>query len=120
MKRTIWQVIFVTVMVFLFSAPAHATSSLFFGGGGYQVDLEIGHTDHPVIASVNFHAPGDPHGVLLRTGFEVTIFDTNERELLLHYKGDKRLPPFTLSVHGDEATLESGSERVSSTFNWEM
>ena len=43
---------------------AHATSSLSFDGGGYVLDLEIGDTDRPVVASVTFHRQGDAQGVV--------------------------------------------------------
>lgn len=47
------------------AAPAHATGSLIFEGGGYVVDLTIGLTQVPVVASVRFHRPSDQRGVLL-------------------------------------------------------
>jgi hypothetical protein len=120
MKKIAGSALVATLLALLLSAVAHATSSLSFEGGGYWLDLEIGHTDQPVIASVSFHAPGDQQGVVLRTGLGVETFDTKRKELLLVYEGSDSVPPFTLSVHGEKATLETGSERVSSTFNWEM
>jgi hypothetical protein len=51
-----------------FCLAAHATSSLSFDGGGYVLDLEIGDTDRPVVASVTFHRQGDAQGVLSCAG----------------------------------------------------
>lgn len=109
------------LLALFFSAAAHATSSLSFQGGGYWLDFEVGDTDRSVIASIKFHAPGDRQGVLLRTDFLVKTFDTERKELLLVYEGsDQRVPPFTLSVHAETATLDIGGNRVTSTFSWEM
>lgn len=108
------------LLILFLSAVVHATSSLFFEGGGYALDLEIGYTDRPVIGRVKFRAPGDRQGVVLRNDLLMRTLDTERKELLLVYKGDRRVSPFTLSVHGEKATLEIGGGRVSSTFSWEM
>lgn len=105
----------------LVAVVAHATSSLSFDGGGYRLDMEIGHTDHPVVASVTFHAPGDPQGVVLRGNFRVASFDTARKELIIEYKGnDPRVEPFTLVVHGEKAILRIGRARFESAFSWLM
>ena len=113
---------FLIATLVLLCGVAHATSSLSFEGGGYWLDLEIGHTDRPVVASVKFHRPGDSKGVVLRGNFSVDSFDTDRKELTLIYKGgNPQVEPFTLSVRGDTATLRiSGAEEIVSAFDWFM
>lgn len=100
---------------------AHATSSLSFEGRGYWLNLEIGHTDQPVVASVAFHKPGDAKGVVLRDNFVVKSFDTRRKRMIIVYEGgDPRVEPFTLVVHGERATLEMAGARINSDFSWFM
>lgn len=103
-----------------FCVVAHATSSLSFDGGGYTLELEIGDTDRPVVASVTFHNPGDAQGVVLRGNFQVTAFDTRRQQLELVYAGGGggRVAPFTLRVQGHRATLEVAGTRIESGFDW--
>lgn len=102
-------------------AIAQATTSLWFEGGGYWLDMEIGHTDRPVVASITFHAPWDSRGVVLRDNFKVASFDTDRKDLIIEYTGvDPRVGPFTLVVHGDEAILRIGHVRIESGFDWFM
>jgi hypothetical protein len=99
----------------------HATSSLSFVGGGYWLNMEIGHDDRPAVASITFHAPGDAQGVLLRGNYQVVSFDTDRRELIIEYKGsDARVEPFVLAVRGDKAILRVGGARIESLFSWLM
>lgn len=102
--------------------PAHATSSLSFEGGGYSIELEIGETERPGIAAVRFHAPGDRRGVVLPPRLiRVEAFDPGRQVLVLHYSGgESGVAAFTLSAHQQTATLQSGSQRVVSRFNWDM
>jgi len=105
----------------MFCTAAHATSSLSFDGGGYNLELEIGDTGRPVVASVRFHKPGDAQGVVLHGNFRVKTFDTRRKELVLVYGGgDERVEPFTLTVHGNQATLEVARTRIRSVFRWSM
>ena len=100
---------------------AHATSSLSFDGGGYVLDLEIGDTDRPVVASVTFHRPGVAQGVVLRGNFRVKAFDPRRQELVLVYGGgDGRVGPFTLTVHGSRASLAVAGRRIQAPFSWSM
>ena len=100
---------------------AYATSSLWFEGGGYWLDMEIGQTDRPVVASINSHSPGDSRGVVLRDNFKVTSFDTDRKDLIIEYAGvDPRVKPFTLVVHGDKAILRIGRVQIESGFDWFM
>lgn len=104
-----------------FCVAAHATSSLSFDGGGYNLELEIGDADRPVVASVTFHKPGDAQGVVLRGNFRVKVFDTRRKELVLVYVGgDERVEPFTLTVHGNRATLDVARTRIRAAFRWSM
>jgi hypothetical protein len=120
MKNVARSVILVMALL-LISLAAYATSSLWFEGGGYWLDMEIGHTDRPVIASVNFHAPGDSQGVVLRDNFKVASFDTGRKDLIIEYTGsDPRVQPFTLTVHGEKAILRIGHTRIESGFDWSM
>ncbi len=104
-----------------FCLAAHATSSLSFDGGGYVLDLEIGDTGRPVVASVTFHRPGDAQGVVLRGNFRIQAFDPRRQELVLVYGGgDGRVEPFTLTVHGNRASLEVARRRIRAPFRWSM
>ena len=109
------------IILFAICMTAHATSSLSFEGRGYWLNLEIGHTDQPVVASVTFHKPGDAKGVVLRENFVVKIFDTRRKRMIIVYKGgDPRVEPFTLVVRGERATLEMAGVRINSGFSWFM
>lgn len=110
-----------TLLAICCSAPAHATSSLSFEGGGYAMTFEIGHDGRPVIASIHFYAPGDSKGVPLQNDFQVKTFDTKRRVLRLIYPGgDQDAPPFTLVVLANKSTLTIHGKRINSTFSWEM
>ncbi|HEU4664028.1 MAG TPA: hypothetical protein VFS55_08355 [Dokdonella sp.] len=104
------------------AVSAHATSSLSFEGGGYWIDLEVGETARPVIASVRFHAPDDRDGVVLaRDLVTVESFDTARRVLVLrHAAGNDGVEPFTLSVEADAAVLDIDGRRVTAAFDWSM
>ncbi|MGH8028283.1 MAG: hypothetical protein ACREO0_16325 [Pseudoxanthomonas sp.] len=107
-------------------APARATGSLSFEGGGYWLEMEIGHTEAPVIASIRFHRPDDPNGIILpRKQVVVETFDTKRRVLVLRFAGSGdagagAAEPFTLSVNGERATLQVGAREISSQFDWSM
>ena len=104
-----------------FCLAAHATSSLSFDGGGYVLDLEIGDTDRPVVASVTFHRPGVAQGVVLRGNFRVKAFDPRRQELVLVYGGgDGRVEPFALTVRGSRASLAVAGRRIQAPFSWFM
>ncbi|WP_228257994.1 hypothetical protein [Pseudoxanthomonas winnipegensis] len=119
MKLLAHLVLFVALMAIC--ATGRATSSLSFEGRGYWLDLEIGHADQPVVASITFHKPGDSKGVVLRDNFLVKIFDVRSKRLVLDYKGsDPRVGPFTLIVHGERATLETAGTHINSDFSWLM
>lgn len=112
---------FLIAVFFLLSMAAQATSSLAFEGGGYFLDLEIGDTDRPVVASVGFLKEGDAERVVLRGNFHVEVFDTARKDLILVYEGgDSRVVPFRLTVHEERATLEVAGERIDADFSWVM
>jgi len=120
MKNVVRSTALATALL-LIAAIVHATSSLWFEGGGYWLDMEIGHTDRPLVASVNFYAPGNSQGVVLRDNFNVARFDTDRKDLVIEYAGDDpRVPPFTLVVHGEKAILRIGNARIESAFDWFM
>jgi hypothetical protein len=110
------------LLVVALALPAYATSPLSFEGGGYWIDLEIGHTDKPVIAAVRFHQPGDKQGVVLSPRLIVVkAFDTQRKVLVLRYAGgESGVGSFVLSIHQQTAVLETGAKRVVSPFNWAM
>jgi len=104
-----------------FCLAAHATSSLSFDGGGYNLELEIGDAGRPMVASVTFHKPGDAQGIVLRGNFRVKAFDPRRKELVLAYGGgDERVEPFTLKVQGNRATLDVAGTRIRAAFRWSM
>ena len=120
MRRLIRSLLVVAVFA-LFCGPAQATSSLSFDGGDYLLNMEIGHVERPVIASITVHRPGDSKGVVLRGNFVAEVFDTNTRQMRVIYKGgDPRVPPFTLVVKGEAATLSIDGKTIRSAFSWFM
>ena len=117
--------IIAAVLILLFTVTAaHASGSLSFSGGGYWVDLEIGQTEVPAVASVRFHRPGDPTGVVLsRKHVVVEAFDPRRQVLELRFMGSggtNAVEPFTLSANRGEAVLQIGAQRVVSQFSWGM
>ncbi|KLD69613.1 hypothetical protein [Xanthomonas pisi] len=83
--------------------------------------FEVGSDRRPVIASIDFQAPGDNKGVLLRGSFQVKTFDTKRRILRLIYAGhDTRVPAFTLVVLANKSTLTVNGKQINSSFSWEM
>ena len=115
--RSLW----VVAAFALFCGAAQATSSLSFNGGGYFLNMEIGHVERPVIASITVHRPGDSKGVVLRGNFVAEIFDTTAKQMRVTYKGgDPRVPPFTLVVEGEAATLTIDGKNIRSAFSWFM
>jgi hypothetical protein len=111
------------VLLFLVT-PAHASGSLSFSGEGYWVDLEIGQTEVPVVASIRGHRPGDEKGVVLSPKLIIVeAFDTRRQMLVLRFMGSggaNPVEPFILSANGGQAVLQIGAERVVSQFSWEM
>lgn len=102
-------------------APAWASSSLEFDGGGYVVAMEVGDDTAPSIARVRFHAPGDAEGVAVSSArLTVSTFDTARQRLSLRCRGDgARLPAFELVVRGTRAELVVDGKRIAAPFQWE-
>lgn len=115
------RLLFIAVVLLLWTSVASATSSLSFSAQGYWVDMEIGRLERPVVASLHSHAPGDRDGVSLRGNFTVEVFDVDRKRLTIRYAGgDPRVRPFTLMVTGDNAVLSIGDERITTSFDWFM
>ena len=117
----------IAIVALLFAgamSPAVATGTLSFEGGGYLIDMEIGHDVGLVISTVRFHRPGDRMWVtLVRRNLTIENFDTRRRILVMHYRGSQgpdAVDPFTLLVHGQQAVLETGGRKIASKFSWEM
>lgn len=108
------------LVLWLAGARAFATTSLSFEGGGYWIDMELGADRDPAIASIRFHEPGDPRGVVLpRAQWHMDTFEARQQRLLLrHEAGNSGVPPFVLSVRRQRATLTIAGRRVESAFNW--
>jgi hypothetical protein len=116
--------IFSSLILLCIAAPAQATGSLSFEGGGYFVDLTIGLTEVPVVASVRFYQPGDQRGVLLPSEqVLVQTFDVKRQALVLRFTGSigtDAIKPFTLTVVKRRAILQINARRIVSKFNWSM
>ena len=108
------------LVLWLASTCAFATSSLSFEGSGYWIDMEIGADRDPVIASIRFHKPNDPRGVVLpSTEWHVETLDTRRQVLVLRHKtGSSGIAPFTLSVQRQHAVLAIGGRKIESVFRW--
>jgi hypothetical protein len=103
---------------------AEASSSLSFEGGGYWLDMEVGEATVPVIASVQFHRPGDAAGVILRSNvLDIEAFDLTHHVLVIRYPGRggaDAVEPFVLSVYDARAVLHVDGRCIVSQFNWSM
>lgn len=117
-------IIYAALVLLFLVTPAYASGSLSFSGDGYWVELEIGQTEVPVVASVRFHRPGDQKGVVLsRKHVIVEAFDTRRQVLVLRFMGSggaEPIEPFTLSASGGQAVLQIDARRVVSQFSWGM
>jgi hypothetical protein len=104
--------------------PARATGSLSYEGGGYFIDMAIGLTEVPVVASVKFYRPDDQDGILLpSTQVVIEEFDVKRQTLVLRFVGSSRhdaIEPFTLTVIRQRAVLQIGAKRIASKFSWSM
>lgn len=104
-------------------APAHATGTLSFTGGGYWIDLEIGEAEVAQVAAVRFHGPGDAQGLVLpRECLSVEAFDPASEKLVLRCACPDQpgSPAFTLSADRAEAVLEIDARRIASSFDWSL
>jgi hypothetical protein len=120
MKKTAIRLMVFATLALAAAGSALATSSLSFEGGGYWIELEIGSDRTPVIASVHFHEPADPRGVVLAPGtWDVESFDTDQQVLVLRHRGGNAgVEPFTLSVRHRSAVLAIGERKIRSSFGW--
>ena len=88
---------------------AGATSNLSFEGQGHLLDLVVGDSSGPVIASLSMATPGHAQRVELPARhLRTEVFDTQRRVLLLRFDnpGDPALPAsFSLMVRGDAGVL---------------
>ncbi len=118
MKRIVWAL----ALWLLLALPSAATTSLMFSAEDYSVDLEIGHVDKAVVASVKFYGPQAQQGILLPyKDWKVEVFDTKRKVLLLRHRGGhSAAPAFVLSVQGNRTVLTIGKRRMHSSANWEM
>ena len=120
MKRFEARVLLAVVLWLCAPWSASATSTLAFDGGGYWIDMEIGDDRGEAIASVRFHRPGEPEGIVLpRSEWHADAFDTRQQVLRLrHAPGESGVAGFTLSVRRDVAVLTIGGRRIRSAFRW--
>lgn len=93
----------------LFVPSARATGTLTYGGPGYDVELEVGETSVPVIASVKV-TPRHGAAVVMPPGACTTaVFNPDAERLLLRCRGlGNQIRPFSLSVSHRGATLTIG------------
>ena len=110
------------VLIFVACSNLHATEALIFDGGGYNIYILIGNTDHPVVAQVRFTAPGAKDWVHLPSEqLQIEKFDMKGRVLVMRFsnKNDPELPSsFSLSVKKNSAVLSISGKRIKSTFDW--
>jgi hypothetical protein len=110
------------VLILATSANLQATEALIFDGGGYNIYILVGATDHPEVAQVRFTSPGAKDWVSIpRDKIQIKKFDMKERVLLLSFSNnnDPELPAsFSLSVKKNNAVLSIGGKRIKSSFDW--
>lgn len=107
----------------LWPGRSEATTSLGFDGGGYSISMEIGHDVESVVASLRVYTPRAPKGVFLYGNFVTEVFDVPNQRLLIRFEQpDANAEPgsFTLSVAGEEATLQIDGDIIVAPFSWFM
>ena len=102
----------------------HATETLLFNGGGYNIQILIGYEDHPVVAQVLITPPGATTWVSLpRSLLYIENFDIKKRILVMHFSNQNNpdLPcSFSLSVKKNNAVLSISGKQIKSPFDWTM
>lgn len=111
-----------TLILWLVSQWAFASSTLSFEGGDYWIDLEIGTDTIPMIAAIRFYNPADSSGVQLPSNeWHIETFDTQCKILVLtHKSGNSGIADFSLLVKEQEAKLTIEGKTITSSFNWDM
>jgi hypothetical protein len=111
-------------LIFVASSNLRATEALIFDGGGYNIYILIGISDHPVVAEVRFTPPRAKDWVHLpRELLQIEKFDMEERILVMRFsnQNDPELPSsFSLSVKKNRAVLSIKGKKIKSTFNWDI
>jgi hypothetical protein len=118
------RILLAVTLLWAASARLEATEALIFDGGGYNVQILVGMTERPVVASVRFTAPGAKDWVSLpRDLVRVEKFDFGKR-LIMHFSNPKKDPalpgPFSLSVTKENAVLSIGGKKIKSTIQWDI
>jgi hypothetical protein len=116
--------LFSAALFVIASSPLHATESLIFDGGGYNIQILVGQLDDPVVAQVRFMPPEAKEAVVLpREALRVEKFDMKKEILTMHFsnKDNPDLPrSFSLSVKNAKAVLSINGKEIKSEFNWEI
>ena len=116
--------LFSAALILVAFSDVHATEALVFDGGGYTIEILVGHLDEPVIAQVHFTPPGAKDWVTLpRELVQIEKFDMKKEILIMHFSNKNRsdLPgSFNLSVKNSKAVLSISGKEIKSEFNWEI
>jgi hypothetical protein len=116
--------LFSAALIAIASSAAHATESLIFDGGGYNIQILVGQLDDPVVAQVRFTPPEAKEAIVIpHEALRVEKFDMKKEILTMHFsnKDNPDLPAsFSLSVKNSNAVLSIGGKKIKSEFNWEI
>jgi hypothetical protein len=116
--------LFSAALILLASSNAHATEALTFNGGGYAIEILIGHDDNPVVAQVLFTPPGATDWVSLpRDLLHIEKFDIKKEILIMRFsnKSNPDLPgSFSFSVKKTRAVLSISGKEIKSEFSWDI
>ena len=118
-------ILLAAALIFVASANLHATDSLIFDSGGYNIQILVGNTDKPAIAEVRFTPPKANNWLNVpRDVLRVEKFDMKKQVLIMHFsnpKNDPQMPhSFSLSVKKENAVLSIDGKKIKSAFSWEM
>jgi hypothetical protein len=116
--------LFSVALILVASSNVHATETLLFDGGGYNIRILVGYEDNPVVAQVHFTPPGATDWVNLpRELLHIEKFDMKKEILIMHFsnKSNPALPgSFSFSVKKTRAVLSIGGKKIKSEFSWDI
>ena len=104
------------------ASPARATDALFFNGGGYCIEVLVGHNGSPAVAQILFTPPKTTSWASLPAAqVRIEKFNLQQQVLIIHFtnQGNPDLPQsFSLSVQKVRGTLQINGKRIKGKFDW--
>jgi hypothetical protein len=112
------------VVSFALASPACATDAMFFNGGGYCIEVLVGHDGQPSVSQLLFTPPKAKGWIALPAAqVRIDIFDIQKQQFVAHFTntGNPGLPEsFNLSVNKNRGILQISTKRIKGKFDWSM